>query len=232
MNSERTFDKERFALLLDRAKGDRSINQYANETGVSAAHISRFLRQLVDTSPTPETIAKLADKAWGEVTYKEMMVAAGHITAENNRVSEDSPRSRMEEARKIEQEFFQIVITHLMNSDFKWSMEKPGGRPSFPDFTIKLEDDKYKKWYFEFISIKGMRKIKIPPTYICDLFYAKLLTFKLTKTDKFTMVINNEAVFDYIFKRPPVNLRANLYVMLIDLESRTVVKEERLTEYE
>ena len=38
------FDKKKFAEQLEQAKGNRSINEYARECGISAAHISRLLR--------------------------------------------------------------------------------------------------------------------------------------------------------------------------------------------
>jgi hypothetical protein len=76
-----------FALLLERAKGDRSINQYANTIDVSAAHISRLLRKLVKSPPTPDTINKFSSGAYNGVTYSEFMLAAGHI---NNKI-EDIP---------------------------------------------------------------------------------------------------------------------------------------------
>jgi len=73
------FDKQEFARLLELAKGDRSINEYAKECGVSSAHISRLLRCLLDTPPNPETIRKFASKAKNGVTYADLMRAAGHI---------------------------------------------------------------------------------------------------------------------------------------------------------
>ncbi|ADQ06470.1 immunity repressor protein (phage-related protein) [Caldicellulosiruptor hydrothermalis 108] len=73
------FDKKEFARLLELAKGDRSINEYAKECGVSSAHISRLLRCLLDTPPNPETIKKIASKAKNGVTYEDLMKAAGHI---------------------------------------------------------------------------------------------------------------------------------------------------------
>ncbi len=76
------FDKEEFAELLKRAKGDRSINQYALHSGVSAAHISRLMRCLLDASPNPNTIEALADKAYNDVSYNDLMLAAGHISRE------------------------------------------------------------------------------------------------------------------------------------------------------
>ena len=88
MDSEEQFNKEEFANLLDRAKGERSINNFANETGVSAAHISRFLRQMIASPPTPETISKFAAKAQNEVYISRFMVAAGHLVQKDD--SEDN----------------------------------------------------------------------------------------------------------------------------------------------
>ncbi|WP_053601072.1 S24 family peptidase [Bacillus sp. FJAT-18017] len=72
------FNKEEFGQLLSKAKGDRSINAFAKESGVDSAHISRLIRGVVDSPPTPQTIKKLTDHAEGNVTYNELMLAAGH----------------------------------------------------------------------------------------------------------------------------------------------------------
>lgn len=229
MNKKTTFNKELFADLLDKAKGDRSINKYAEETNVSAAHISRFLRKLIEAPPTPETISKFADKAYNEVTYKDMMSAAGHIVIGENKVEEYSAFNRREEIMKTEQDITNIVIAYLMNQEFKWSMEKPEGIMRFPDIMISLEDEVYKKWFFEIKVIRGRSSM---PFTIVHHFYSRLLTFELAPTDKFTLVIDNEETYDFLFKRPPVNLRANLYVMLVDTENRIVIKEEQLCKYE
>jgi SOS regulatory protein LexA len=74
------FDKKKFAEQLEMAKGNRSINEYARECGISAAHISRLLRQMIDTPPSPETIEKLAEKAYNGITYYQLMQSAGYIT--------------------------------------------------------------------------------------------------------------------------------------------------------
>ncbi|MBL4937795.1 hypothetical protein JK636_18985 [Clostridium sp. YIM B02515] len=49
--------------------------------------------------------------------------------------------------------------------------------------------------------------------------------------DKFTIVVNNEEVFHYFLNRPPLSLRANLYVMLIDLDKDRIIKEEQICKY-
>lgn len=73
------FDKQAFARLLKLAKGNRSINQYALHSGVSAAHISRLMRGKLTSPPTPQTIKRLADHAYNEITYEQLMAAAGYL---------------------------------------------------------------------------------------------------------------------------------------------------------
>jgi len=63
MTDYSNFDLVTFAILLEKAKGDRSINQYANTIDISAAHISRLLRKLVKAPPSPDTINKFASSA-------------------------------------------------------------------------------------------------------------------------------------------------------------------------
>ncbi len=227
MNGETTFDKEAFANLLDRAKGDRSINQFADDTDVSAPHISRFLRQMIDAPPTPETISKFAKKAYNGVTYKDFMIAAGHIS-EDSSGEEDSPINRRSESIRMEQELFQVIMLDLMNSDFKWTMQKPDKRERFPDLIINLEDGEYKRHCYEF---KYIRNGRIPQFPLIQRLYYQLATFELNESDKFFLVINDETTFNFMLKRPPINLRVNLYIMLVDMEGRRVVREEQLSGY-
>lgn len=76
------FNKKAFAELLSLALGKRSINQYERDSGVSAAHISRLMRELVDTPPSPQTIEKLSAKAHNGISYEDLMKAAGYLSLE------------------------------------------------------------------------------------------------------------------------------------------------------
>ena len=227
MNNESTFNKETFAMLLDRAKGDRSINQYANETGVSAAHISRFLRQMIDAPPTPETISKFAEKAWGDVTYRDMMIAAGYIN-EGSMEQVDSPIIRRKIAMELEREFFQIILTHLYDQSYKWSIKKPEGKLLRPDMVIDIEDET--TWFLEFRPNLSGNNRPIPISILLNL-YGRVAITELTYTDKFTIVVNSESDFATLMNNQPINLRANLFVMLVDLESRRIIREEKICEY-
>jgi transcriptional regulator with XRE-family HTH domain len=121
------FSKEKFASLVNMAIGERSLNEYARQTGVSAAHISRLSRALLDTPPNPQTIKKLADFASNNVSYHDLMSAAGYLeqSKSGNKTvqkppdieivatyrTDDSFEDLPEEAQK-EIEEFKKYITH------------------------------------------------------------------------------------------------------------------------
>jgi transcriptional regulator with XRE-family HTH domain len=235
MNIEEQFNKEEFANLLERAKGERSINQFANETGVSAAHISRFLRQMIASPPTPETISKFAAKAHNEVTYQDMMVAAGHLArneVDENRevvVERESPMNIRHRMNELEKRFMQVILADLYERPFKWSVEKHEGRFTRPDMVLNVDYEEYNKWYFEFVPVIPERRHFSTMNYIH--LYGRISMYELLETDKFTIVLNSEELFNRIMKRPPLSLRANLFVMLIDLENGRILKEEILCRY-
>ncbi|MFC4354215.1 hypothetical protein ACFO0S_03900 [Chryseomicrobium palamuruense] len=235
MNIEEQFNKEEFANLLERAKGERSINQFANETGVSAAHISRFLRQMIASPPTPETISKFAAKAHNEVTYQDMMIAAGHLArneVDENRevvVERESPMNIRHRMNELEKRFIQVILADLYERPFKWSVEKHEGRFTRPDMVLNVDYEEYNKWYFEFVPVIPERRHFSTMNFIH--LYGRISMYELSETDKFTIVINSEELFNRIMKRPPLSLRANLFVMLIDLENGRIIKEEILCRY-
>lgn len=79
------FNRQLFAELLKKALGSRSINQYALHCGVSAAYVSRFLRQVKANPPNPPIIAKMATKAHNDITYTNLMEAAGYLPQQAER---------------------------------------------------------------------------------------------------------------------------------------------------
>lgn len=229
MGQKELFDKEAFAILLDKARGDRSINQYANETAVSAAHISRFLRQRIDSPPTPETISKFAQKAANGVSYRDLMVAAGYLSEDSNQVEEDSPRNRKILFDEMEKKFFLVILAELYNKDFPWSIQKPERQKSFPHMIIDIDHDGYKRWYLEF---KGSENNTRPVSSLIPNIYGQIAMMKFAPTDKFTIAVNNQQFFEQLLKNPPGSLRVNLYVMQVDLKAGKIIKEEKLCGYE
>lgn len=88
------FDAKLFSNLVQKSQGKRSLNEYARNTEVSASYLSRIKNMQIDKAPSPLIIRKLADRP-EEVSYTELMAAAGHILP-------------MEEAEKRKAKFYYI----------------------------------------------------------------------------------------------------------------------------
>ncbi|WP_068605827.1 LexA family protein [Paenibacillus swuensis] len=95
------FHKEGFAALLSAAKGSRSLNAYAHDAGVSSSYLSRLTRSLVDAPPEAGTIRKFADAAWHNVSYEDLMKAAGHWKSDQTYIesSDVTPQGQWSETR-------------------------------------------------------------------------------------------------------------------------------------
>lgn len=212
------FDLVTFAKLLEKAKGDRSINQYANKIGVSAAHISRLLRRLVNAPPSPKTINKFASGAYNGVTYGELMIAAGHIDEKTEEISTKQKRTQTVENEK---RFFQVILSDLYTRDFEWSLNKTINVPA--DLMLEIINWEYSKWYIQINAF-------VTSTTIYNI-YGQIASIELSPDTKITVAVGSKNEFDLLFNNPPKSLKANLYVMLIDLDSGKITKEEKLCQY-
>jgi len=81
-----TYDKKKLSDLVRQAKGERTIRQYANDTGISPSIISRILSE--DYKPGAEMIKRLVKKSSnprGNVTANDLMIAAGYLEKDTNK---------------------------------------------------------------------------------------------------------------------------------------------------
>lgn len=216
-----TFKQEQFAQLLDLAKGDRSINKYAEESNVSAAHISRFLRKMIKAPPSPETISKLSSKAYNEITYRDFMIAAGHIDPSSEKQLYDEDK---------EKKLYQLILKHLLKVDYEWNIKKPDKNNFFPTLIIDIDKEAYNKWLVEFLSYPQSydeSRIQV----LGEKLYGKIAKLKLKPQDKFSILVDKETLYKEIVKNPPSSIRGNIYISLVDMENNAILKEEKISSY-
>lgn len=212
------FDTVSFATLLEKAKGDRSINEYANKIDVSAAHISRLLRKLVKSPPAPDTLNKLAGGAYNGVTYSELMLAAGHIDDKSEEASTENKRINLLEREK---NFFKIILSDLYTRDFEWTLNKTINGPA--DLMLEITNWEYSKWYIEikpFVTSNTIYNV-----------YGQIASIELASNIKVSIAVGSQNEFDIFINKPPKSLNANLYVMIVDLNGGGIIKEEKLCHF-
>lgn len=218
MDDHSNFNTVTFALLLEKAKGDRSITQYANKIDVSAAHISRLLRKLVKSPPAPETINKFASDAYNGVTYSELMFAAGHINYKTEESSTTDERVKIAENKN---RIFQAIISDLYSRELEFSLNKTINAPA--DLMLEMINFQYSKWYIKIASFINSTTL--------NNAYGEISCMELAADIKVSIAVGNKSEFDLFINNPPKSLRANLYVMLIDLTQNKIINEKKLCQY-
>ena len=187
----------------------------------------------------------LAGHTQNNISYKDLMVAAGHIieqsnliiideahssenTAVNEQIETYSPMDLREKRMELERKFFQVILSNLYTASFKWGINNSEERTHFPDMTIDIDHDGYTKWYLEFKgSLDERRGLAFHPYHI----FGQISMMDFKPTDKFTLATNSEIDFNRVLRRPPKSLRANLYIMLIDLNRGIIIREEKICDY-
>ncbi|WP_313558822.1 helix-turn-helix domain-containing protein [Ruminiclostridium cellobioparum] len=90
------FQKDKFGELLNAAKGNRKINEFANIVGVTRVYISQYINGKLNTAPSPELIKRIAENARNNITYNDLMIAAGYIS--NSDIEVDSNQIKVKNA--------------------------------------------------------------------------------------------------------------------------------------
>jgi hypothetical protein len=88
------------------------------------------------------------------------------------------------------------------------------------DLMLEITNWEYSKWY---IQIKPF----VNSTTIYDV-YGKIACIELSSDMKLTIAVGSKNEYDLFVNNPPKSISANVYVMLIDLNSGRIIKEEKL----
>ncbi len=102
------YNKKIFALLLERAKGERSWRQFADDCGISYVQLRKLSMCGQENPPRLKFIAKLAS-ASVEITEEEYRFAAGYREDEVRDVLADAIDALSTEKRRIVTELVELL---------------------------------------------------------------------------------------------------------------------------
>jgi len=89
--------------LLKLAQGDRSLNAFARHADISPGNLSRIMK---GQKATPETLKKIANKAHNNISYEQLMIAAGYINnddkeTKNTNIPKEHKNSKLINSSKL-----------------------------------------------------------------------------------------------------------------------------------
>jgi len=111
------FRKNILSMLLDKAKGDRSLRQFAIECDISYVQMRKLFLCAQENPPRPKLIKKIAEHCAEGVTFDDLMFAAGHIVSERacRPHSEDDVvrkiKSLSPKSRKLAESYVDFLIS-------------------------------------------------------------------------------------------------------------------------
>lgn len=79
--------------LIKKAQGNRSLNQFALHCNISSAHLSRVYNGKFVNPPSPDFLKSIATKAYNEVTYEDLMQAAGYLDEDYKIINNEFPEN-------------------------------------------------------------------------------------------------------------------------------------------
>ncbi len=100
MESNARWNRKIFSMLIERAKGDRSLRQFSFDCDISYVQMRKLVYMTQENPPRPKLIKKIANAAWNEVDLEDLLYAAG-IFPSDARVREENESSPASIAEKI-----------------------------------------------------------------------------------------------------------------------------------
>ena len=79
MRGSKPFNKRVFALLIDKARGERTTKQFANDCGISYVQLHKLELCGQENAPGLKLMTKLANNSAGGIELEDYMLAAGDV---------------------------------------------------------------------------------------------------------------------------------------------------------
>lgn len=76
------YRKNIFSMLLEKARGERSLRQFSVECDISYVQMRKLVNCAQENPPRPKLIKKIAEHSVEGVTFDDLMFAAGHAAPE------------------------------------------------------------------------------------------------------------------------------------------------------
>lgn len=92
------FNKKVFAVLLEKAKGERSWRRFAQDCGISYIQMLKLAKCEQENSPRPKLIDKLAERSENGIEAADFYFAAGLVADAEDKGSEGASLGRRFEA--------------------------------------------------------------------------------------------------------------------------------------
>lgn len=215
---EKPFNPRLLSDLIKTAIGHRTNKWFAEEIGITPAHLSRILHEKYPYPPRKSTLKAIAACSEERVSEQSLYEACGYKpdhTAESSSLSPDMIRKRMEAT----------ILSELRNKKASLSVLQNDGAC---DLCVRLSGDNEATWKFLFL-LPEAAGLKNPSFY--ELI-TRLAYMKSDDTCKTSIVTGDENTFTQLTAKPAINLNTDVSFILVDYDNLMISQEKKITNYE
>lgn len=119
-----TFNKKIFAMLIDKARGERSVRRFAADSGISYLQLRKLLMCEQENPPRLKLITKLAENSENGIELEDYLYAAGKVESEDSNTVELTQKEK-----------------HFLENYNSLSVKQQKTVEDFVDFLIRYKGD-------------------------------------------------------------------------------------------
>ncbi len=89
------FNRKIFSILIDKARGERSVRRFAAECGISYLQMRKLILCEQENAPGLKLITKLAENSENGIDVEDYLYAAGERQSQKENLIEIPPREKL-----------------------------------------------------------------------------------------------------------------------------------------
>lgn len=89
------FNKKIFSILIDKARGERSVRRFASECGISYLQMRKLISCEQENAPGLKLIKKLAENSENGIDVEDYLYAAGETGKTQDSSADIAPREKL-----------------------------------------------------------------------------------------------------------------------------------------
>ena len=213
-------DMEKFINLVVKAVGNERQNAFAKKSNLSPSHLNHLLRGTSFSSPSPDTIKKIAHASEGRVSLSDMLEAAGYDQDKYG----DTPHIFTEP--QMEAMYMSIITDALNATGIEHSLKKTAQNEPF-DFIASLDGDSsdIKAWYFECVSGTGGNPLRHT---VNEKLRHMFFSGNAVRDTKVSIIVDNETLHQAFLECDFGLLETHASIILVDINKMLLVEETPL----
>ena len=217
------FNKEKFATLLQKARGNIKKVEFARNCGVSLSTMSNYLNQKNEKAPSLSIIRKITDytSQFG-LKYEDLAQAAGYAPKD---IGIDKTNLDKRYEKYIEQVKTTIIYA-LSRTSLSWNQLSNTNEL----LKISINSSTISEWNFcLFPPISG--PCLAGPIVIPSSFYGSIIGHPMKKNAKISIVTDNAMVYKQLIEYNPYMLALYVSIILVDLKNISIIEEKYVKTY-